>query len=96
MAGTEGLQLVEEAATTREGGGKQEGDTLGSRKWLTPQRRLSNSSGPEPRDLVFISFLAKEVALVKEHLLKVAAVEAAPLEALSPLEIGIRAASEQP
>lgn len=43
-----------------------EGEILRSGKWLTPQREdFLIPLAQSPRDLVFISFLAKEVALVQ-------------------------------
>lgn len=66
LAGTEGLSLLRGcnfSGRWREAGG---GDTLRSGKWLTPQREdFLIPLAQSPRDLVFISFLAKEVALVQ-------------------------------
>lgn len=66
LAGTEELSLLrgcDFSGRWRETG---RGDTLGSRKWLTPQREdFLIPLAQSPRDLVFISLLAKEVALVQ-------------------------------
>ena len=66
LTGTEGLSLLrgcDFSGRWRETG---RGDTLGSGKWLTPQREdFLIPLAQSPRDLVFISLLAKEVALVQ-------------------------------
>ena len=66
LAGTEGLSLLrgcDFSGRWRETG---RGDTLGSGKWLAPQREdFLIPLAQSPRDLVFISLLAKEVALVQ-------------------------------
>ena len=66
LAGMEGLSLLRGCNFSGRWKEAGWGDTLGSGKWLTPQREdFLIPLAQNPRDLVFISVLAKEVALAQ-------------------------------
>lgn len=67
-SGVKGAGLGERglACLERQAEGRRLGRSFGFREMADPtERRLSVSSGPEPRGLVFPCVLAKEVALVR-------------------------------